>query len=192
MNPNIPNPPNNTQLMVQKILTETLTKPQLFRRLRVLKDLINFMLFKLSPEETSLSVDKKIQLFLALHQHDILELNLLRQEGSWLTSLGDDFYQKFNRDNLTRIFESLEKELAETKHIILYLPTEIPEASQMAIGQWFKTNVGVDTTFETKFDANLIGGCAISYNGMYRDYSLRAKIETNKQSILDSLKTFSK
>lgn len=149
-------PEEEIQKMADKILAESFTKPQLLRRLRVLKDFINFRLFKLNQDEIKLSVGQQISEFIALHQHDILELNLLRQEGNWLVSLGEDFYAKFNKDNVNLLFDQIEKGAIGAKHIILYLPVELPEANQLEIGQWFKTNIGVNTTFETNFDANLI------------------------------------
>jgi hypothetical protein len=73
--------------LITKLISTTFTKPQLIRRIRVLKDFVFFRLFNLTPEQLKLPLDKQIQLFLALHQKDILELNLLRQEGNWMTAL---------------------------------------------------------------------------------------------------------
>ncbi len=176
--------------IIEKLVINTYTKPQLIRRIRVLRDFAFFRLFNLSVEQQKLPLSSQIQLFLALHQKDILELNLLRQEGNWMTSLGDEFFSLINPANNNDFFKTLEDMANNTKPIIIYLPIELPEPNQLELGQWLKTNVGPQSLYEISFNGELIGGCAISYNGTYRDYSLRAKINNNKEAILTSLKSY--
>lgn len=175
---------------INKLLAETYTKAQLLRRLRVLKDFVDFRLFNLTPDQTKLPLQVQIDLFLALHQKDLIELNLLRQEGHWLMSLGQEFFSQFNLDNHTQNVRTLEQFADQISPIIVYLPVELPEKNQLELGSWFKQNLNLKQIFEIQFDGNLIGGCALSFNGTYKDYSLKSKIDQNKDKIISSLKEF--
>lgn len=182
--------PRIDQKTVVKLVETTYTKPQLIRRVRVLRDFTYFRLFNLTPEQIKLPLASQIQLFLALHQKDLLELNLLRQEGNWMISLGEDFFSEINQSNNTNFFKQLEDITSQLQPIIIYLPIELPEKNQFELGQWLKTNVGKSSLYEVNFNGELIGGCAISFNGRFKDYSLRAKINDNRAEIINSLKTY--
>lgn len=179
---------NDTQ--ITKLLSETYTKDQLLKRLRVIKDFISFRLFNLTPEQNKLPLPAQVELFLALHQKDIIELNILRLEGNWAVSLKEEFYNQFTLDNYQGLFKALDQISAQVNPIIVYLPIELPEKDRFSLGSWFKQNLGLTTLFELQFDANLIGGCALSFKGTYKDYSLRSKISQNQAQIISSLKEF--
>lgn len=48
-------------------------------------------------------------------------------------------------------------------------------AAQM--GDWVKDNIGGDVVLELEIDPSLIGGAQVSFNGVFRDYSLKSSLE---------------
>lgn len=112
----------------------------------------------------------------------------------WLASLGQTWSQQCNKRNVYQIIESLEKEIGKIKPLVIYISFDMPDEEIEKLGIWlrgqFAPNGSERIVFEIKHDPNLIGGCALSWRGVYRDYSVRAKIEANKEKILASFKTF--
>ncbi len=176
----------NEEQIIDKILEQTFTRPQLARRTRVLRDFISFRLYKIS-EGPPLPLPKQIELYLALHQKDLSELNLLRQEGNWLIALGEQFLSLFTPQNSSQIFKLLEEYAATIRPIFVYLPFEMPDQEVLNLGQWFKQNIGKGTLYEINYDGDLIAGCALSYRGVYRDYSLKRKFSENSQLIQEAI-----
>lgn len=164
--------------LVSAILATTYTKSQLLRRVRLLKDFISYRLFNEggSGKDFATSVEEFIK------SQNITD--------NWLASLGEQYLGSFTPENFNDQFKKLESALSATKSIIVYLPVELSERDIEEIGRWFKQNLGPQALFEVSFDADLIGGCALSYKGIYKDYSIRANIKANQKAILDSLKEF--
>ena len=181
-----------TSPLTEKIMKTTFTKNQLLRRIRLLNDFISFRLFR--PEGIqSKDLREQIMKFFATHSKGSAgELDVIAQEADWLNSLEESFFARFTKENFNVAFDSLEKELSNAVPVILYLPFFMPEVRQLEVGKWFKDNIGPHMLFETNFNPNLVGGCAVSYRGEMRDYSILGKIDANKQLIINNLKSFKK
>lgn len=173
--------------IIDKVLEQTYTRAQLIRRIRVLKDFISFKLYKIGSDPTKLTLAQQIEMYLTLHQKNLSELDLLRQEGNWLVALGEQFLNLFTPQNSSQIFKVLEEYVATIRPIFVYLPFEMPGNEIEALGQWFKQNIGKRTLYEINYDGDLIAGCALSYGGVYRDYSLKSKLTENSQLIQDAI-----
>lgn len=137
------------------------------------------------------------------HRLRILKSNLLRkffggeapeqlsaQELDWLNSLPSSFYQKFNKDNVYQIFDALEVKINSMPVLLIYIPFEADNQAIYQIGMTLRKSFTTLSLFEIKINPALIAGCALSFQGIYRDYSIRAKIEEKKTAILESLKRF--
>ena len=126
-------------------------------------------------------------------------------DSSWLKSLPLDFITQFtdglinngliNKDNVYKIFEDLEKETLKLTPLTLYLTFEPDDATLSQICKRAReiftgTSVSKLLIFDIKYDPRLIAGTALSFKGVYRDYSLRSKIEERKMLILESFKKF--
>jgi hypothetical protein len=150
------------------ILTNTYTLAQIKKRIRILKDYLISQLFRgIRP---------------SLNEKDL----------AYLRSLEPSFYQQFNKDNLYPIFADLEKRISQFIPLYLYLPFETDDQVTSQIGQFIQKTYGKLILFDVKYDPALIAGCSISWQGIYRDYSLRKKIEDRKQEILSIVKGFLK
>lgn len=138
------------------------------------------------------------------HRLRILKTNLLKnffvdqspaeqfspEDLNWLNSLPSSFYQKFNKDNVYQIFEAIEAKVNTMPVLLIYIPFEGDNQTIYQIGTLLRKNFTDLSLFDTKFDPRLIAGCALSWKGIYKDYSLRAKIEEKKKEILEGFKRF--
>ncbi|MDO8618932.1 MAG: hypothetical protein Q7R49_03210 [Candidatus Daviesbacteria bacterium] len=113
------------------------------------------------------------------------------EDSEWLKSLGEDFFKNFTTLNVYQVLSKLEKDIKLLQTLTIYVPFEMPDGEKDKLGLWLRGNFKKDLIFEIKLDPALIGGTALSWKGIYRDYSLRAKIDQNHEAILSSLKTLS-
>lgn len=154
--------------ILNAILKNTYTLTQLKKRVRILKAYLISQLF---------TDDREASLF-------------TEQDLAYLRTLEPSFYQQFNKDNLYPIFAELEKTISQFSPLYLYLPFESDNQANSQIGLFLQKVFGRSILFEVKYDPSLIVGCALSWQGIYRDYSLRAKIEERKGEILENFKKF--
>jgi len=149
--------------LLNTILTSTYTMQDLRHRIRILKSYLETKYFGGKFDFTP-------------------------EDNIWLNSLGHDFYNNFSKENLYQTFQELEKKTANLNPLIIYLSFE-PGITQIeAIHNWFRKNISQNILFDIKIDHELIGGAALVYKGIYRDYSLKAKIQENSQAILTEFK----
>lgn len=112
------------------------------------------------------------------------------EDLNWLNSLEENFYLKFTKENLYSNFKDLENKISGLPHLTLYLAFETGPAQIEKISEWFKKNSTTRFIFDINLDPDLLGGVAIVYNGVYKDYSLRAKIQEQSQTILTEFKKY--
>lgn len=107
----------------------------------------------------------------------------------WLENLGEEFFKNFTETNVTITLSELEKELKNLNVLTIYVPFEMPEAEAHNLGTWLKQNISQNLIFELRINPDLIGGAAISFKGVYKDYSLMNTISQNRTQVLESFKT---
>lgn len=147
------------------ILNNTYSLHQLKHRLSILKTYLQNTLFGATPSQ--------------IQPADLL----------WLKSLPPSFFQNFNASNLSDTFIQLEKSIASLKTLTLYLTFEPDDEALSQIGQAIRKLFG-QLLLDIKYDPSLIAGAALVWQGVYKDYSLRSKIEDKKGMILQSFKKF--
>ena len=118
-------------------------------------------------------------------------ISLSAQDLNWLKSLPESFYQKFNKENVYEIFSALEKTSDNLPILTMYLAFEPDEITLSQIGPVARKTFNLPLLLlDIKVDPNLIAGTALSWKGVYRDYSLRTKIEEKKTEISNGFKRF--
>ncbi len=112
----------------------------------------------------------------------------------WLTSLDEDFFKPFNQMNAYQVLDDLEKEIKKNPTITLFIAFTMPEEEINRLGVWLRIHMVriPNLLCEIKIDPNLLAGCALSFKGIYKDYSLMQRIEANKQQIIANLKNYLK
>lgn len=149
------------------MMENTYTLPDLKHRLRILKEYLEAQVFS---KNTSLSFDP--------------------EDSAWLNSLPSGLFSQFNKDNLPDIFTTLEQTIDKISPLTLYLSFEPNKEIVSAISAWLRQNLSQKPILEIKFDPGLIGGCALVKDGIYKDYSLKARIEEQKEVILTEFKKY--
>jgi hypothetical protein len=175
--------------LIKPIIISSITKNQAIRRVRIVKDFTNYILFENSHEG---DFKKALSDYSERRQRKHLTNSHSPEDLLFVESLGRDYFAKFTAQNVNEIFSNIEEKLNEGKIITLYIAFDIPETELKNIGSWCKNSYGELTLLEISFDPNLIGGCALSYNGVYKDFSLRQKIYDNRIPILESLTSYKK
>ena len=174
--------------IVERILEKTYTKNQALRRLRLIKDFINYKFFSHTGEKKDLA--SILESFDRTHLSVAEAGKLKNNEGfskyrtrvldlEFVKSLGEEFFSLFKATDLDKQFAELEKVISEVKTFQIYLPFEIPDEEIDRLGRWFKDNVGINCLVELDYNPNLIGGCSISSNGVIKDYSISQKLKLN-------------
>lgn len=154
--------------ILETILQNTYTLTSLKHRFKILKSYLEKTLFG----------GEKVQ-------------TLSKEESDWLKTLPDSFYQQFNKDNAYSVFTGLENKINQLTPLTIYLPFTTDEEVASQIGSSARTTLqNPHLLLDRKHDPLLIAGCALSWKGIYKDYSLRARIEEKKSEVLDSFKKF--
>ncbi len=158
------------------ILKDTYSLSQLKHRLRVLKNNLLQTFFG----ETHLEGGP-----------GLLPGELSPEDLNWLKSLSPQFYQNFTKDNVYQIFSDLDSSSLKLDTLTLYLSFEPDDITLSQIGSFArKTSNSPSLLLDIKLDPRLIAGTALSWKGVYRDYSLRAQLATKKQELWEEFKKF--
>lgn len=80
-------------------------------------------------------------------------------------------------------FDAARATIEAIEPLYLYLACDLPQEEVTKIAQKLRKDYGKDFLIETKVQPELIGGCAMSYKGVYKDYSLKGKIQNLKFKI---------
>lgn len=111
---------------------------------------------------------------------------------SWLKSLPASVLQKFNKDNFYQIFNQLNKQANQLKDLTIYLPLEVDDVILADIGRYARKLFGDDLVLDIKYDPTLIAGAALSWQGVYKDFSLRSTIHSKRDQISQNFKKYLK
>lgn len=119
------------------------------------------------------------------------EGNFSPEDLNWLNSLPASLYQQFNSQNAYQLLGQMEAEIKKITPLVLCLAFKADEnaISQICLNAR-KTFQKPDLVLDVKFNPLLIAGCSLSWKGIYKDYSLKAKIDERKDEILQSFKEF--
>ncbi len=155
--------------ILNTILTNTYTQTQLKHRVRTLKSYLEKALF---------TTDRSLK-------------DSSQSDLNWLNSLPGTFYKNFNKNNIYQLFTEVEREIEKLPTLIMYLAFEPNDEALSILGPMVrKTFENQSLLIDIKIDPALIAGCGLSFKGVYKDYSLRAKIEVKKEQIMENFKQF--
>lgn len=158
------------------ILKDTYSLTQLRLRLRVLKTHLIASFFGASTPLLDSSTSGE---------------DIPPQELNWLNSLPASLYKKFNKENVYEMFSSFDSQMAKLPILTMYLTFEPDDATLNQISAFARKTFGVPLLLlDIKLDPHLIAGASLSWKGILRDYSLRAKLTEKKEEILQGFKKF--
>ncbi len=79
-------------------------------------------------------------------------------------------------------YNAARDEIKAIEPLYFYLPFELPEEEILKISSKLRRDYGKQFLIETRVDPQLLGGCALSYKGVYKDYSLKDRLNKTKIS----------
>jgi F0F1-type ATP synthase delta subunit len=85
----------------------------------------------------------------------------------------------------------LDSKINKVNIVTVYLAFEMPNEEIVKLAQNIRTTLKSTVTFlEIKKDANLLAGMALVYKGVYKDYSLRKKLEDQKEKLIMEMRRY--
>ncbi len=149
------------------ILKDTYTVSQLKRRVRMLQYYFQQKFFQSAINEA-----------------------ISPEDAAWFKTLPASFLNLFNKDNLSQIIAQLSSQINKMPVITVFLPFEASEGTLDQIGIKARSLFNPALVLDIKYNPSLTAGCAISWKGIYKDFSLHSRIEERKPAILESFKKF--
>lgn len=116
--------------------------------------------------------------------------SMVMEEVEWLNTYGVQFLKDFQKESFQQTFTRIEKIVADIKPLTIYLSFLPGEEQIKQIGSQVRDSYSQKIVIDIKHDPELVGGCAFIWNGVYKDYSIRAKIQQDKEKILSSFKSY--
>lgn len=112
-------------------------------------------------------------------------------QSDWLNSLDEKFYARFTKENFYKQLQELETQTKKISPLIVYLAFEPGEGENQQLSTWVRQIFGnPQLVIDVKYNPDLIAGCALVWKGVYKDYSLKKKIEDQKEQILAIFRKF--
>ncbi len=156
--------------LYKSIISNTYTAREFQKRLRVLKGYLLITLFGGQSKDA-----------------DQAEID---QESRWIQTLDRSLLNQINSKNFYPLFESLDKKIKSVRLLTIYISFDMPKDEVARLGQTLRQTYGADFLFDVRFDPNVIGGVALVWNGIYKDYSVRSNIDGKKAEILTAFRKF--
>lgn len=114
-----------------------------------------------------------------------------KRDLAWLNSLPKTFFDNFNKSNMMESLTQLNHLTEQLQTITIYLAFEVTSEAEEQIGIKVRTTLEKpNLLLDIRYNPSLLAGAAFVWNGIYRDYSLKSRIEDRKVVILDSFKKF--
>ena len=115
---------------------------------------------------------------------------LNQKDEAFLKSLPESFFNEFNKDNIYNLLNDLENRIKKLPSLTIYLTFETDDQTLSQIGEFARKTYNPSLMLDVKLDPSLIAGTAFSWKGVYKDYSLKAKLAEKKEEILQSFKKY--
>jgi len=88
------------------------------------------------------------------------------------------------RNALKEFFSLLQEKVAFLPVLSLTIAFEPNEAVLQAVSQWFLINTKKQVVFDIQIDRSLIAGASLTFNGKFKDYSIRTQFQSEVEDVL--------
>lgn len=167
-------PTSLEDIIFAQILTNTYALSQVQRKIRILKE---FFYQKLYTNQEYKTDDLRAE-----------DLTYVK----WIKTLDPKLVSQITQANFNQIFATLDSKVASLKVLLIYVAFDMPDPTITMLGALLRSSYGPQFLFDVRFDPSLLGGCALIWNGVYHDYSLKKSIDENKDKILGEIRAFIK
>lgn len=159
--------------LFEKIIASTYTVGDLKRKSLLVKTFLEGLFFDANDAYVDL-LDTQDKLWLEA----LFETKLEKPTIETLT-----LPNNISKTNITALFERFEEKIKTINPLTVMLANPIPDTQIEALTTSLRKKNGSEFFLDIKYDPSLIGGCALVYNGIYKDYSLKKTLEENKEKI---------
>ena len=156
------------QKILDELLKDTFTLEVLRKRYQVLKGKIEGDIY---------------------HQKD--DVANPKEEDDGLDGFDNSILKDIKSSDYSKVSEYIEDFIRNLEALSIYF-VFVPDEKQIKeVGTWLRGNLkNPRLIFQVKVDPALIGGCAIAYKGVYKDYSLRSRIGENKSKLIEEFRKY--
>jgi hypothetical protein len=155
--------------VLKKLLEGSLDRGVILRRIGVVRQYLEQVYF--TPEKSSF-----------LEWGEAHEVHSDDMES--LSALDETFWSSFSKETVYDVLESIRKSVGVLPTIGLYVPFELKNGESHKVGQWLRDNVNPSLVLNIHKDESIVGGCAITAAGMWRDYSIRYYMRKKRDDIV--------
>ena len=82
-----------------------------------------------------------------------------------------------HRPGLEKLLFEIKQEISKVKVLKLYLAIDPTPQIIENTSSWVKENLGEDVVLDIERDETILGGAIISFDGQYKDFSLRKTLD---------------
>ena len=164
---------------LQPLLDTTYTKENFHRKVMLLKEFFSKRFFQGHADQ---SLKDQLSSFLS-------ENNVGEALRSSLLGLPDTFFQYFSNENFSDTLKGLQDEVETMPHLMLYVATVLPPSEVARLGAWVRENIKPGLFIDLKTQADVVGGCAFVWNGVYHDYSLKYYFDKHRGEIRSTIRS---
>ena len=98
---------------------------------------------------------------------------------------GEAWLSAVSPDRLHEQFETVRARLGRTPKLTLSVPMILSPEARADLGTWLRSHTHPDILIELVFDVAAVGGCRITWQGKYRDFSLRYFVEQHRPQLME-------
>lgn len=170
------------QKILDELLKDTFTLEVLRKRYQVLKGKIEGDIYHQEGES-------------GIMNHESSGLDDIEKGGlrgaERLKGFDEELLKGVKSSDYSKITDYIEDFIKNLEALSIYF-VFVPDEKQIKeVGTWLRGNLkNPRLIFQVKIDPALIGGCAIAYKGVYKDYSLRSKIGENKSKLIEEFRKY--
>jgi hypothetical protein len=152
------------------LLKTAFTKVEVLRRIRLLRDFLERKFFVTGGKPVTL-------------EDFLKEAHVSHDDALALEAIEKKLGASFTKDHAYGLTKALSEEVKALPVVGMFLPAEPNEEEMAKVGAWVRENLNALAIIEVHISPSFLGGCAMSYNGMYQEYTLDYFMQKNHNEI---------
>ena len=153
----------NNIALLERMLANTYTTSEIYKRLLVLEDMLQHSLF----EKKADSADRE------KHLYSQYQTPSERSSAEGVAAWGKEVFDAFNKENLNAQMQSLKNSIEELPRLVVYAPVTFEAKHTEEIGSWCRKNIEGRLLLDLRIDPQSAGGCMFVWHDTLHDFSLR-------------------
>lgn len=156
--------------VISILIAHTYTSDDLIERIGFLRDYFGAKLF---GGKDALSLDAVLPAEVDAHTRVVMRNLVAEFEKSELTA-----------ESVYQVLPDIEREVSRLPGVTLYVPVRFPSKQREEFGIWFRRHVQPNLVLTMRVDTRVAGGCAVVWNNVYHDFSLRYHMRAHRAELV--------